>query len=538
MANVPFRGLATKGILRDPSPFSLDLQSWSAGMNVMFQGSKVGRSPVFRTVYDDLPDLPQTCMGIRTSIGYSTVILVANNGRSWVYSNGAITETTPGGYSTSASVYTWTMDILGDVAYMNRPDQVPLYLGPGAANFATLPGWTSTHRANSIRSFQNYLIAVDITKAGLRQSNLVKWSNLALNGLPPDSWDHTDPTKSAGEVPLEQLHTPLVDSCPLRGALVLYAENEVWAMEPVSNNDVFHFRRLFGNGGIIAPNCAVEVNGVHYVFGPNDIYKHDGTSIVSIIDGKNRNALFAAINTAKAQACFVTYLPKLRSILFAFPGTVTGGAFPLTDFCNLGALYSLENDAWSLFVDLPNLGAMAHANVNVALTYATAGVTLTYAAIGGTYFSQEANYDEQVVGVGGTIASQLTAHRLYGYDFLSRGSMSFPVSDEATSDGFVERTGIDLDEMGADLRTYKVIRCVYPQATVYSEQPITVTVGGHLYPGAAVDWETPVSFNATSGYKVDTIGGGRYLAIRYDFPTSADGELASYDLDVVPNGKY
>jgi hypothetical protein len=37
-------------------------------------------------------------------------------------------------------------------------------------------------------------------------------------------------------------------------------------------------------------------------------------------------------------------------------------------------------------------------------------------------------------------------------------------------------------------------------------------------------------------YKVDTMTGGRYLALRFTVPQQADFEIAGYDVDVGPGG--
>jgi hypothetical protein len=184
------------------------------------------------------------------------------------------------------------------------------------------------------------------------------------------------------------------------------------------------------------------------------------------------------------------------------------------------------------------MSGMTRGNVNTALTYSGAGSTYTYDSIGGTYFSQEANFDDQSIGVGAALSGSLTEDRIYGWDFLSKGTMAYPICEEATPPPWIERLGIDLDEMGADLRSYKIIRAILPQTTIFDGETLDVRVGGHLYPGSPVTYSDAVTFDPRSGYKCDIIGGGRYLAVRFDFDAFSDFELASYDLDLTPNGQY
>ena len=75
-------------------------------------------------------------------------------------------------------------------------------------------------------------------------------------------------------------------------------------MEFVGGNFIFAFRKLFTDDGLISQNCAVEVEGKHYCFGPSDIYVHDGTTKQSICDERTKNFVFQGLNTNKANVCF------------------------------------------------------------------------------------------------------------------------------------------------------------------------------------------------------------------------------------------
>jgi len=205
------------------------------------------------------------------------------------------------------------------VSYVNSPASIPLYWGPGATQFATLPGWDASWLCRSIRAFQSYVIALNVTKGAAQIPNMVKWSDITSIGVPPADWNADLPTSSSGENPLQDLDTPIVDGLPMRSLFVIYSENQIWGMTPSGDNFIFDFQRLFSEGGMISPNCAVEVEGRHYVFGPTDIYVHDGVSKQSIIDGRNRDYVFRNLDTGNVEACFVSYNPALNEITFAYP---------------------------------------------------------------------------------------------------------------------------------------------------------------------------------------------------------------------------
>src|ERR1700760_3409362 len=235
---IPVRGLAEKGILRDPSAYQLDINAWSNGWNVRIHANKVQRAPIFRSVYAPLPQEPAFVVGYEPSTGYDIVFIAGMDGSIYQYTSGVLTNISPTtGYTLGTDPRSFTATFLGDVLYINRPNQAPIYYGPQSATFATLPNMETTWTCRSLRAFGDYLIALNVTKpatyvdpaSGLTMdggnfSNMVKWSDLALDGQVPDSWDPDDPTRSTGENPLEQMETPLVDGCVMRQMMVLYSE--------------------------------------------------------------------------------------------------------------------------------------------------------------------------------------------------------------------------------------------------------------------------------------------------------------------------
>jgi hypothetical protein len=561
---IPVRGLAEKGILRDPSPYQLDPNAWSLGANVRIHANKVQRAPIFRAVYNPLPQEPVFVYGYEPSTGYDVVFICGADGSVYQYQSLVLTNITPtSGYTLGSDPQAFTATDLGDVIYINRPNQAPIYFGPESTTFAMLPNMDSAWTCRSLRAFGDYLIALNVTKpatwvdpySGITQTggylpNLVKWSDLTLDGQVPDSWDPDDPTKSTGENPLEQVTTPLVDGVVMRQMFVIYSENDIWGMVESGDNNIFDFQKLFSDGGLIAPNCAVEVAGVHYCFGPNDIYRHDGVTKQSIVDKRNRETIYRNLNTQKGEVCFAAYLPQYDSVIFGFNSGDPNAFYPpLTsaapgcDLCNVGAVYDLNGDTWS-FIDLPNVGAFTLANLDIVLDYDTPatsygpGATVTYAAVGGSYYDQENTYPKSAVSIAGSVSGLVNANYLLAYDFMNNGKLAFPYQPDCNAPAFIERTGLDLDTLGSDLTTAKKIRRVYPLVYSYdSTIPVEVLIGGSMYPSAPPAYLSPISFNPTTQYKVDGIVTGRYLAIRFTVSSACDFEVAGFDLDVTNNGR-
>lgn len=548
MAMIPVRGLAAKGILRDPSPYELDLDAWSGGVNVRFHANKAERAPIFRSVYDPLPSNPSFCAGYQPPTGFDSIMTVDVNGRIWRYVSGGNADVSESGHTNATDPRAITSTSLGEVIYINRPDAAPRYFGPSSTTFANMPNMDSAWTCRSLRAFGDYVIALNVTKpdpwtdphTGTTQPggsfpNLFKWSDLTLIGQPPGSWDYLNPTTSAGENPLEQLTTPLVDGLPMRSAFVIYSENSIWVAEQTGDAEIFNWSQLFSDGGMIAPNCGVEVDGVHYVFGPKDIYRHDGTSKQSIIDKRNKNTFYRYLNKQKSEVCFVTYIPDLDSVFFCCNSGDPLATFTGADRCNWAAVYDIPGDTWS-FVDLPNVSAATQANLDNVLTYATAPANVTWDTVGGSYYDQENGFVKHAVMCSSPLTGKITAPRLLAYDFVDKGTLAFPTVVECSPPAYMERVGLDLDQMGSDLVTYKLVRRVYPQVTTFNSIPVQVAVGGALTPASMPNYQPAVPFDPVTQYKVDVITGGRYLALKFTVNTMDDFEVAGFDLDVSDNG--
>ena len=536
MAILPFRGLAERGILHDPSPYQLDLNAWSGGANVRFNGNKAMRSPIWRQVVDLGAVVPVHVAGYRPSTGFDFAFMVSDLGRTFKLLNQVATDVTSPDAIISTDKRALTSAFLGDVTYINRPDVQPHYYGPASTAFAPLPGWDATWSCRSLRAYGDYLIALNVTKGTATTKSMVKWSDLTLAGLPPGSWDATDSTKNAGENILEDMTSPIVDGCSMRGTFVIYSGEQIWAMTQTGGQAIFNFRRIFSEGGLIAPNCVVEVAGKHYCFGTSDIYVHDGTTKQSLIDQRNRDYVFRNLNARATEVCFVAYMPHLNEVVFAYQSGDSDAYFAPTTRCNKAAVYNIPGNTWS-FIDLPNVSSMSLSNVNATMTYATAGTRgLTYANVGGSYYDQESGFDQHVIAVS-VAAGPLMTNRLLAYDFMNKGSIAFPFVPEANAPAFIERVGLDLDQVGSDLVTYKNVRRVYPLVSMYGNEPVSVRVGGSLTPAGQVTWADPVLFNPVTQYKVDTQKGGRYLALRFTVVHPADFEINGFDVDVSPGGR-
>jgi hypothetical protein len=115
------------------------------------------------------------------------------------------------------------------------------------------------------------------------------------------------------------------------------------------------------------------------------------------------------------------------------------------------------------FDDTPfvHAGVISGISIN-SPTWATA--TATWDTVGGTWQDLEDGFKKAPVYVGEANATIGLSDALYVSDPYGKGSVvSAPVDTVATAAMYLERTGIDLDEVNADLRGYKHISSIYPQ---------------------------------------------------------------------------
>ena len=536
MSIIPVRELGSAGVVSDKSPYNIPLNAFSHAMNVRFDEGKVTRAPIFRTVKGSLGFTPRHAYGITPSTGYDTVIMVSDTFAIHEYSAGTVNNRS-GSISASSDPRPFTGTSLADVTYINREDRVPVYRLSSGTNFADLGNWPSNFRAGALRSYGDFLIALNMTEGTTAFPNRVRFSNLVTANAIPDSWDETDTTRSAGFNDLVQMQTEIIDGGTLGSNFIIYSSDQVWQMEFVGGTFIFNFRKLFTDSGIINQNCSVEIEGKHFVFGPQDIYAHDGTTKQSICDERVKNFIYKGLNVQNADRCFVQHNETLNEIYFCYQSGDEHVAFPNATRCNRAAVYNYRNDTWS-FMDLPNVSSGTSANVNSVNTYANA-TSLTYALVGGSYYDQEDNYDVHTLMVGeDNTTDGLTSDKLYGIDLADEGKLTFQFDTEATKPPVLERIGLDLDEAGTAVTSYMVVTRIYPQADTVNTEDTTLTFqfGASDIPRATPTYASAVTFDMASQHKIDSRAAGRYLSYKLTISDNKDFEFSGFDLDVTPTG--
>jgi hypothetical protein len=482
---------------------------------------------------------PRYTCSANPSSGLDYLFVGYENGTVSRVSNGTETAYSVSGYSPSLVEATWTSTTLANVTYINRSDRAPWYLRTSDSIFQNLgvangapASWDSTWSCSILRACSGALVALNVTKGAVNSPTMVKTSSIPLAGTVPTSWDPSLANTLASENILAEMQGPITDGCALGNNLVIYGEAEAWLMFANGSTSVYTYDKLPFKKGSINANCSVEIDGKNYVFGPDDIWVHDGTSEKSLCDQKTREFIYSGINLSKSSRCFVNHNPRLKEITFAYVSGDRLVSFLNTpDGCNRQAVYNYSDNTWT-FDDLPMVFSACNANLSNQLTYAT--VTATYATIGGSYLDQEDGYKRVTVYVGSSNASYNLSTSLYAFDIYGQGSMvSFPVDTNATMPRYLERDGIDLDEVNAELRGYKTCASIYPQARLGSgAAPLMINAGASDGFNLSPTFVGYQPYDGDDDYKLDFNVAGRYLSLRIMFSDYKELSISGFDLDI------
>jgi len=546
MPIVPLRDLGKLGVITDVDPYDLPANAFSFAKNVRFEDNKILRGHVFRSV-GPLSTAPRHLIGYARPSGAFITLYVSNDGRVRQWAAGTDTDKSPAGWAGTITSSPITSCVLNNVIYVNRgDDHIPWWRtkeSNGAfagitINDATQTQWRSDWRCRVLRSLSGVLIAANVKKGANHYPNMVKWSNFSyeVNTQPLD-WDYANPSSNAGENTLAEMDGEIIDAFPLRNRMYLYGDTETWIMEFIGGVSMFRFDRQFDKG-IISTNCVAEVGGAHYIFGPNDIWLHDGTSDKMIARGKNRKFIYEGLVSSRKGEFFVLPNKRTHEILFAYVSNDKYCKWPSSAGygCNRGAIYNIPSQTWT-FVDLPYVtaGALTMPDDGSGVTFANVG-TPTYQTIGGSFASLE---QEQKLNM--TLTSSAVGNiprALRTFEIFEEASSRFDLDPVANAPAYLERTGLDMDELGAELRGYKLISSIYPQGRLDPDSaPLVFTFGVSDHATEAPTWGEPQTWDQHF-YKLDFNQAGRFLHYKMEQEDVQPFTLTGVDLDVLLLGRY
>jgi hypothetical protein len=542
------RQLNQFGVIADIDPYDLPPNAFSYAQNVRFRNGRVLSGPVFKSVEHLQSANPRFMTAFIPVSGQDQIFLGYENGRVFLFNPANNTETDYSitGFVNSVVEGSWTSCLLANCIYVNRPDRAPWALTPGGVQFATLPNWPANTTCGLFRQCSGALVALNMTESGVNTPNKLRTSTFAQAGSVPSSWDYTVPGTNSTFNILAELEGDIIDAANLGRDLIIYSIDQTWRMTASGDSNVFNYYKLPFQLGALNANCVVQVNSQHFVFGSTDIWVHDGVSQRSIAEGRVKDFIYGSINMSASNRCFVVHNMHTSEIHFCY---VSGDAYckfaPIDGgACNRQAVYNYANDTWS-FDDLPYVYYADWMNLDSVALWST--VSQTWTQIQGSWQSQQDTQKRLTSYIGDTNSTYSLTASLYAFDPYASSLpgappslVSYSVDTNASSYPYLERYGIDLDQVGADLQGYKLLNYVIPLGRIdpLSSQMVNISFGAADGFGQTPTFQPYMGIDfGPVNYKLDMNEAGRWLAMKVQFNDFPPMTLSGFDFDMTVTGE-
>lgn len=526
MVQVPIHNIGSIGVVKDTPAHLLPPEAWTDAVNVEFDDNKALKTQGYAEIYDPPTVAPYWLISVFT--GSSRVWVYAGLTDAYVISGGTHTEITRvSGDYTGTAIDRWIGGILGGIPVFTNGVDDPQSWDPQtvATKLVDLPNWPASTLCKNIKPFKNYLVALDITKAGARFPHMVKWSHSAIPGAIPNSWDESDPTKDAGEKEVGDTNQgPLVDQLPLGDVNLIYKENSTWGMQFIGGQFIFRFFKVFPSGvGLLAPHCVAQVpkNDLHFMATPDDLIIHAMADPTSVLDKRRKKWLAARLSSTQAAKSFVTIDYSRDQMWFCF--AEEGETWPnlaLTWEWTTGALGTRE------------LSPAAHMAVGPVPDL----VTDTWDSDAAVWNSDSTLWDfeegrptDQLIVQADPVNTKLYLH--------NRTNQANAVNITSR----LERTGLAIigqDRQGnpkVDLQRRKMASRIWPKMR---GGPVNVYLGSQEFIDGPITWVGPEVFTPGIDAYVDIVNQGLLLGVKFESTGDVFWELDGYDIDVLPLGQF
>ncbi len=538
---IPLRNPAAIGVIRDIEAHDLPREAWSYARNMRFTDDRIekfsGHSQLYSTGAPAV-GAHYIMPFFQPDGNFAWVICGLDD--VWKIQSSAYTElTNAGGDYTGAASNRWNGCVFGGALIINNGVDSPQQFEPGDAKFTDLDyitgtnTWTNTNgttgaggsgmTAKVIRAFRDQLIALDVTNKNLgagvqRDPYKIKWSHYAAAGLVPNSWNQADASKAAGEYSLIQTPDYLVDCLPMGDVNIIYKEDTTWTQRFIGAPGIYEFDILPDTFGMMAQQCACEVNGAHFVKTMDDLIIHNGQSIIkSVADKKYRKWIQNNIDTDNYANSYVIKNGRMQEAWFCFPES--GQTYP-----NLALVWNYKDDV--LYIrDLPSAVHIAE------------GITDPVVA-------------DEVDTVTGTADELTGVYDIRFYDPISRQLLMSEYSETAvvlhqadTGTDFdgtsisaeLKREGIPLFDEKSNKQGKHRVRRITPYISGTVDSVVQIRVG--VQPQNRYDtvlWSEWKDYTIGTDRKLDFRVTGRYLSLHIRSNTDQEFVYSGCEIDAIP----
>lgn len=486
--------LAAPGFVPDAPELALPAGAWTDNRNVRYRDGAVEKCRGYVQALGNLSATAIFAAPISDGTNYfwsygSNTVMYATDGSTHANITGAITLGATDDLGFTGGAFHGFM-------LVNDGAAIPQSWSPSLGNdLISLTAWPAvTLTCKVLRPFKDFVFALRVTDSGDFNPRLLRWSDKAGQGALPLSWDFSDPTNQAGINELGQTHDLLIDALPLRDSLIVYKEFHTWIADYIGGGDIFGFRQVFSQLGMLTENCAAAFGSSHVVLSDQDLVLHNGNDARSLADRRTRRWLFNRINSNRFKRSFVVADYRNREIKVCFPES----GF---DWPNLALVWNWAEDTFHV----KELGGPK----TFAATGIIPGTAVSFDTDTGTFDEAPGTFDEETYNpfLTRVLFLDSAAQRAYQND-TGEDFNGVPMTCYAT------RAGLAITK---DLSRLKRIKRLFPQVIGTAGDVLRFYVGARSSQQAATTWTGPYNFTIGTDYKIDLRVTARLLDLRVEY---------------------
>ena len=513
MALLQLHNLGESGALSDLAAVDLPPGALSSGKNYKVLNNKIQSAFFNKLIVSQT--ITQVC-------GYSFFVPSTNfyvnlaRDKATVYNSSVWTDITEtGGYASigAGQEVLWQHCMIGNIPIVNNPQTWPAYWSPQQVSQKLQPlkfnpgnTWkVLNYHANVVRSHNNFLFALNLTEGATVYPTSYRWSHPAdVNGL-PFTWDETDLSAIAGKASIG-VGGDIVDGLSMRDSFVIYSESAITILSYVGGTFIWDSRTLTSSYGLLATDCVVEVNGIHYFMTAGDIMANNGNSLESILSRRIKREFVSSLDPYNYTNSFAVSNPITKEIWFCYPETGN-------TFASKAIVFNYEFNTLSSRVLNNRPNATFGPVLQPLPLWSTSSQSWDATA---TFWSTDPNSP-----FNNTIVSADTAGSLYSLELTD---------PTVIQDTLVMRDNIVLGDQAQLFTT----NCAYPN--IDCNGSCWVQLGAQDYANANVRWAPAVKFTPLTMRKVDIRTTGSLLAWRVFSDGTTPFTMTGIDIDYALNG--
>ena len=494
------------GVLKDRPPSEVPNQFWSEADNIKFSNGAAMACDGHGQVFSGNTEAPNWGIArVESGTPYWYYGSDTKISRTEGTSHSDVTRTVGGNYTSGA----WNgTGLNGVLVFNNGVDQLQVF-EPGDSNFKDSANFPATLKAKVVRSFKNYLFALNLTESSVEKPYTLRWSDAADPGLEPGSWDITDQTVDAGQVPLADTVGEIVDGLTLRDQFMIYKTDAVYSAQFIGGAFIFSFRKIFDKWGMLSTNCAANFNGKHFVVGLDDIYVHDGVRQTSVSDQRVRDFFYADINSDYIENVHVAPNYNSDEMWVCYPSNATGNAGE----CDRALVYNWTEDTWAPR-DIPDT------------SFATFGI-VDPQQVEDWDAGESGSWDTAALvwnsGTYNPSKNSLLLMSKTNSKFYSVGSTTD--FDGTSFNWSLEKASMDLENQF----DFKHVNAMLPK--LVGDGSVTISVGTQDRIGDGINWSSPVTFDPNSDVRAYFRKSGRYLSFKFEGSSDTNFKLVGFELE-------